>query len=197
MIDIGGPAMVRAAAKNHAHVGVVVDPGRLRRGPRRARPERRRCRRPPDAPWRARPSPTPPPTTPPSSPGSTRRRPTADADAVLPPTLHLALERAQDAALRREPAPAGRPLPAHRRPVVVGRRRAVRRQGAVVPQPVRRRSRLAARAPPRRRARRRRRQARQPVRRRRGRRHRHRVPPGPRGRPGVGLRRHRGRATGR
>ncbi|HVM13393.1 MAG TPA: bifunctional phosphoribosylaminoimidazolecarboxamide formyltransferase/IMP cyclohydrolase [Egibacteraceae bacterium] len=25
MIDIGGPAMVRAAAKNHAHVGVVVD----------------------------------------------------------------------------------------------------------------------------------------------------------------------------
>jgi len=27
MIDIGGPAMVRAAAKNHKHVGVVVDPG--------------------------------------------------------------------------------------------------------------------------------------------------------------------------
>jgi len=26
MIDIGGPAMVRAAAKNHAHVAVVVDP---------------------------------------------------------------------------------------------------------------------------------------------------------------------------
>jgi phosphoribosylaminoimidazolecarboxamide formyltransferase/IMP cyclohydrolase len=26
MIDIGGPAMVRAAAKNHDHVGVVVDP---------------------------------------------------------------------------------------------------------------------------------------------------------------------------
>ncbi|MFM9082575.1 MAG: bifunctional phosphoribosylaminoimidazolecarboxamide formyltransferase/IMP cyclohydrolase PurH, partial [Actinomycetota bacterium] len=25
MIDIGGPALVRAAAKNHAHVGVVVD----------------------------------------------------------------------------------------------------------------------------------------------------------------------------
>jgi phosphoribosylaminoimidazolecarboxamide formyltransferase/IMP cyclohydrolase len=25
-IDVGGPAMVRAAAKNHAHVGVVVDP---------------------------------------------------------------------------------------------------------------------------------------------------------------------------
>ena len=28
LIDIGGPAMVRAAAKNHAHVGVVVDPSR-------------------------------------------------------------------------------------------------------------------------------------------------------------------------
>lgn len=27
LIDIGGPAMTRAAAKNHAHVGVVVDPG--------------------------------------------------------------------------------------------------------------------------------------------------------------------------
>jgi phosphoribosylaminoimidazolecarboxamide formyltransferase / IMP cyclohydrolase len=26
MIDIGGPAMVRAAAKNHAHVAVIVDP---------------------------------------------------------------------------------------------------------------------------------------------------------------------------
>ena len=25
-IDIGGPALIRAAAKNHAHVGVVVDP---------------------------------------------------------------------------------------------------------------------------------------------------------------------------
>ena len=28
MIDIGGPAMVRAAAKNHAHVGIVTDPAR-------------------------------------------------------------------------------------------------------------------------------------------------------------------------
>jgi phosphoribosylaminoimidazolecarboxamide formyltransferase / IMP cyclohydrolase len=27
LIDIGGPTLVRAAAKNHAHVGVVVDPG--------------------------------------------------------------------------------------------------------------------------------------------------------------------------
>ena len=27
LIDVGGPTMVRAAAKNHEHVGVVVDPG--------------------------------------------------------------------------------------------------------------------------------------------------------------------------
>src|SRR6202035_3986841 len=27
LVDVGGPTMVRAAAKNHAFVGVVVDPG--------------------------------------------------------------------------------------------------------------------------------------------------------------------------
>ena len=39
-IDIGGPAMVRAAAKNFASVGVVVDPARyeaIARGARVAR----------------------------------------------------------------------------------------------------------------------------------------------------------------
>lgn len=30
LIDVGGPTMVRAAAKNHAHVGVVVDPADYR-----------------------------------------------------------------------------------------------------------------------------------------------------------------------
>jgi phosphoribosylaminoimidazolecarboxamide formyltransferase/IMP cyclohydrolase len=30
-IDIGGPAMIRAAAKNHAHVAVVTDPGQYER----------------------------------------------------------------------------------------------------------------------------------------------------------------------
>ena len=30
-IDIGGPAMIRSAAKNHAFVTIVTDPGRLRR----------------------------------------------------------------------------------------------------------------------------------------------------------------------
>ena len=36
LIDIGGPAMVRAAAKNHAHVGIVTEPRPVRDGARRA-----------------------------------------------------------------------------------------------------------------------------------------------------------------
>ena len=47
-IDIGGPTMIRAAAKNHAFAAVVVTPGDLRRRPRGAARERRdccRCRR--------------------------------------------------------------------------------------------------------------------------------------------------------
>ncbi len=35
-IDIGGPTLVRAAAKNHANVAIVSSPGALRRGARRA-----------------------------------------------------------------------------------------------------------------------------------------------------------------
>ena len=83
LIDIGGPSMVRAAAKNHEHVGVahrvpsqydaVLDE-LVATGDAVGR----------DAPraWRARPSPTPRPTTRRSSRGSTaagpsaRRRPT-------------------------------------------------------------------------------------------------------------------------
>ena len=49
LIDIGGPAMVRAAAKNHAHVGVIVDPAdyepvlaELRQGGRLSAATRRR-----------------------------------------------------------------------------------------------------------------------------------------------------------
>ena len=33
-IDIGGPSMVRSAAKNHAHVAIVTDPARLCRAAR-------------------------------------------------------------------------------------------------------------------------------------------------------------------
>ena len=43
LIDIGGPTMVRAAAKNHAHVGVVTVAGRLPGGARRAPAGRLAC----------------------------------------------------------------------------------------------------------------------------------------------------------
>ena len=72
LIDIGGPAMVRAAAKNHEHVGVVVDPADYSRGARRAAGRRRPERRRPAAGWPARPSPPRRPTTRRSSPGSTK-----------------------------------------------------------------------------------------------------------------------------
>jgi phosphoribosylaminoimidazolecarboxamide formyltransferase/IMP cyclohydrolase len=90
MIDIGGPAMVRAAAKNHAHVGVVVDPAHygevldeLRRDGGLSEETRRRLARQAFA-------------------------HTAAYDAAivswldgqsgvdLPPTVHLALERTQE-----------------------------------------------------------------------------------------------------
>jgi len=41
MIDVGGPTMVRAAAKNHAHVGVVVDPADYDQVLREIRSEKR------------------------------------------------------------------------------------------------------------------------------------------------------------
>jgi phosphoribosylaminoimidazolecarboxamide formyltransferase / IMP cyclohydrolase len=90
MIDIGGPAMVRAAAKNHAHVAVITDPGEygpvldeLRRETTLSTETRRRLAR-------------------------TAFAHTAAYDAaivtwfdesdgeLLPPTLHLALERAEE-----------------------------------------------------------------------------------------------------
>jgi phosphoribosylaminoimidazolecarboxamide formyltransferase/IMP cyclohydrolase len=91
MIDVGGPTMVRAAAKNHAHVGVVVDPAdygpildELRREGRILPATRRRLAR-----------------------GAFAHTAAYDAAIVgwfdetdpvpeaLPPTIHLALERAQ------------------------------------------------------------------------------------------------------
>lgn len=91
MIDIGGPSMVRSAAKNHAHVGVLVDPADYRRALEELRAAG-------------------------SLSHDTRRRlarkafahtaaydaaivrwldDTAAEPEVLPPTIHLALERAQ------------------------------------------------------------------------------------------------------
>ena len=91
LIDIGGPAMVRAAAKNHAHVGVVVDPvdydvvlDELRSGALTPATKRRLARK---------------------AFATTAAYDaaivgwlddTAPAPEVLPPTVHLALERVQD-----------------------------------------------------------------------------------------------------
>jgi phosphoribosylaminoimidazolecarboxamide formyltransferase/IMP cyclohydrolase len=94
LIDVGGPTMVRAAAKNHAHVGVVVDPtdyplvlDELRAGGSLSSDTRRRLARAAFAhsaaydaaivAW--------------FDAGG------AGGDAeLLPPTLHLALERAEE-----------------------------------------------------------------------------------------------------
>ncbi|MEO5679444.1 MAG: bifunctional phosphoribosylaminoimidazolecarboxamide formyltransferase/IMP cyclohydrolase, partial [Acidimicrobiales bacterium] len=91
LIDIGGPAMVRAAAKNWAHVGVIVDPGdygpvldelRLGHGTL-AEPTRRRLARTAFAHTAAY-----------DAAIVTWFDDTDPDHAVLPPTLHLALERA-------------------------------------------------------------------------------------------------------
>jgi phosphoribosylaminoimidazolecarboxamide formyltransferase/IMP cyclohydrolase len=89
LIDVGGPTMVRAAAKNHAHVGIVVDPSdydvvldELRAGALSAETKRRLARK---------------------AFAHTAAYDAAivtwfdDEDAeTLPPTVHLALERVQD-----------------------------------------------------------------------------------------------------
>jgi phosphoribosylaminoimidazolecarboxamide formyltransferase/IMP cyclohydrolase len=88
MIDVGGPAMVRAAAKNHAHVGVLVDPAdypiildELRAHDELSDETRRRLARKAFA--------------------HTAAYDAAivtwlDAGDPLPPSLHLALDRAQE-----------------------------------------------------------------------------------------------------
>ena len=88
MIDIGGPTMVRAAAKNHAHVGIVTEPAdygavldELRREGDLSIDTKRRLAR--------------------AAFAHTAAYDAAivswlDGDAVLPPTLHLALERADE-----------------------------------------------------------------------------------------------------
>ena len=109
-IDVGGPTMVRAAAKNFDSVAVVTDPERygflldeLRSGERRAVATR------PAASWRPRRSRTRPATTRPSRSGSARpsRSPTGSCSTWSRPA---------DLRLRREPAPARRLLRRGRRP---------------------------------------------------------------------------------
>ena len=165
MIDVGGPALIRAAAKNHARVAVVVDPADYaplleeirddrRHEPRDARAARRARLRPHGGLRRAR-----SPATSPARGARRRRR--------SPRTSCFAFERVgalrygenphQRAALYREPhgaARRARPLPD------------APGQGALVQQPPRPRLRGHARARLRRPGRRHR-QAQQPVRRRR------------------------------
>jgi len=99
MIDIGGPTMVRAAAKNHAHVGIVVDPAEypavldeLRAAGALSEATRRRLARAAFAHTAAYDA---------AIVGwfdEHEHEPDGDgAEAkVLPPTIHLALERAQE-----------------------------------------------------------------------------------------------------
>ena len=153
-IDIGGPSMVRAAAKNHASVAIVTSPARydavlaaldehgeiplgLRsRARRRGLPAHRGVRRPdrgraagPDGGRRHRPAARP------GLPG--RGRP-------VPAGAHDLARQGRDPALRREPAPARGALPAHgprpgaRRRAVRGRRAAAPGQGAQLQQRARR-----------------------------------------------------------
>ncbi|HWC12319.1 MAG TPA: bifunctional phosphoribosylaminoimidazolecarboxamide formyltransferase/IMP cyclohydrolase [Acidimicrobiales bacterium] len=92
MIDVGGPTMVRAAAKNHAHVGVVVAPAEyaavlheLGRDGRLSGTTRRRLARAAFAHTAA------------YDAGIVAWLDEVEpGDDVLPPTLHLALERAQE-----------------------------------------------------------------------------------------------------
>ncbi|HVM05916.1 MAG TPA: bifunctional phosphoribosylaminoimidazolecarboxamide formyltransferase/IMP cyclohydrolase [Acidimicrobiales bacterium] len=91
MIDIGGPTMVRAAAKNHDHVGVVVDPGdygdvlaELRRDGRLSDETRRRLARAAFAHTAA------------YDAAIVAWLDEGGEDELLPPTLHLALERTEE-----------------------------------------------------------------------------------------------------
>jgi phosphoribosylaminoimidazolecarboxamide formyltransferase/IMP cyclohydrolase len=114
LIDVGGPTMVRAAAKNFAHVGVVTSPGdydeilaELRRDGALSAATRRRLSRAAFAHTAAYDSaivawfdtgddaaPVPVPDRTP-------------AEAVLPPTLHLTLERAEILRYGENPHQAG------------------------------------------------------------------------------------------
>ena len=85
LIDVGGPTMVRAAAKNHAHVGIVVEPAdygavldELRAAGSLSDGTRRRLARAAFAHTAA--------TTPPSWPGSTPGAAAAEAAGRSRPT---------------------------------------------------------------------------------------------------------------
>ena len=114
-IDIGGPAMVRAAAKNHASVAVVTSTRRATPTCSTAVRGGRLHPRAAPAPWPPRRSRTPRPTTSRSPPGWAACSPTPPTATGFPAWVGATWERADRAALRREPAPARGALPAHRR----------------------------------------------------------------------------------
>ncbi len=93
-IDVGGPTMLRAAAKNHAHVGVVVDPDdylpvleELRAAGALSDATRRRLARIAFAHTAAYDA---------AIVGWLDATASAESSDGLPPTLHLALERVQE-----------------------------------------------------------------------------------------------------
>ncbi|MBA2438507.1 MAG: bifunctional phosphoribosylaminoimidazolecarboxamide formyltransferase/IMP cyclohydrolase [Acidimicrobiia bacterium] len=105
LIDIGGPTMVRAAAKNHASVGVVVDPAdygpvldELRSAGSLSPGTRRRLARAAFAHTAAYDA---------AIVGWFDDSGTDPAADPLPPTLHLALERAQNLRYGENPHQAG------------------------------------------------------------------------------------------
>ncbi|MDQ3461663.1 MAG: bifunctional phosphoribosylaminoimidazolecarboxamide formyltransferase/IMP cyclohydrolase PurH, partial [Actinomycetota bacterium] len=105
LIDIGGPTMVRAAAKNHASVGVVVDPAdygpvldELRSAGSLSSGTRRRLARAAFAHTAAYDA---------AIVGWFDDSGTDPAADPLPPTLHLALERAQNLRYGENPHQAG------------------------------------------------------------------------------------------
>ena len=90
LIDIGGPAMTRAAAKNHAHVGIVVDPAdyepvleELRAAGELSVATRRALARKAFAATAA-------------YDAAVVTWFDSDSEETLPPTIHLALERVQE-----------------------------------------------------------------------------------------------------
>ena len=115
-IDIGGPAMVRAAAKNHALGRRRHRPGALRRRARRRRGRRLRPRRSASG-WRPRRSAhTAAYDVAVASLAGQRRRARRRVDGTRLPGLDRRDLRARrGAALRREPAPARGALRRHRR----------------------------------------------------------------------------------
>jgi phosphoribosylaminoimidazolecarboxamide formyltransferase/IMP cyclohydrolase len=138
LIDVGGPTMVRAAAKNHEHVGIVTSPAdygvvleELRASGSLSAATRRRLARAAFAhtaaydaaivEWLDTGGPKPVGELEGASEADVQE---ASLSAILPPTLHLTLERTE----------------------LVGRHGPARRLGPVVPQHLRRRRRLAPRA---------------------------------------------------